>query len=91
MLRSILRLPLPMTNAKFQTPRHKRHKHQRRGRPCQPQELVAPMRLHTNIVPVLVYDARAFDRDGSDQRAGKPNGEEGEYGDHEVEAGGESA
>lgn len=80
-----------MCEANLIAPHDERDKHESGRRPRQRQKLVPAVRIHADIVAILVDHVGALDRDSGDERARKPDGEERENGDHEVEAGGKAA
>jgi hypothetical protein len=64
---------LPSTRAELDNPHDNGDEHQGRSSPRKRQKLAAPIRLDTNLVPMLIDNTRPLDDNSRDKRTGKSN------------------
>jgi hypothetical protein len=63
----------PPPRTKLDDPHNNGDEHQRRRSPGKRQKLAAPVRLNTNLLPMLIDDLDALDDHSRDKRTSKPN------------------
>jgi hypothetical protein len=64
---------LPSTHAELDNPHDNGNEHQSRSSPRKRQKLAAPIRLDTNLVAMLINNARPLDDHSRDKRTGESN------------------